>query len=115
MTRDEGQHLRDSQRRRESGLLQRHAKPYAVPRGSRVTTEDLHPTGTGLALPAEQSDQSGLSGPIRAQQPEQLAAGKVERDVVQSDNLSVGSACSVDASQGRLSGTGVVLMRCPLQ
>lgn len=88
------QHFAHLQRRWQPGLLRGHPQACPVGGHSRVTAEDLDPTGGGFALTAQQADQGRLAGTIGTEQADQPASWQVERDLIEGEDFAVSSAHS---------------------
>ncbi len=101
--------LADRQQRLHPAFLEDEADPAApVAAGARrVLAEDLDLAGIALQVALEDGDRGRLTGPVRAEEGEDLAARDVEVDAAQRLEVPVGLPQPPDADHSFRHGRGL--------
>jgi len=108
VARGQPKRLAHGEERVEDQLLRHHAE--RAPRGTVVGDDVVahHPDRTGArpVQPGDDRDQRGLAGAVRAEQPEELALGDLERDAAQGLEVTVALVDGADVDRGSHSSGG---------
>jgi hypothetical protein len=89
---DEVDDLPDPQRRRQPGLLRRHAERAPAGRVARIAAAQRDPPRVGPPYPGDQADERALAGAVGAEQTDELAGLDPHRDVVERLHGAVSAA-----------------------